>query len=444
MEIRLKRPELKWPDVKASWQDEEQRTRLLFILNGVFINAAVILTSGMFLSGYIVFLGGSDFLVGLMNNSMNWAAIAGLFSYLIFERMARRKTFLLVLLVLSRFLVCSVVYLPLLFGTGDVTLALLTLMIVSGNIIWGVFGIGFTIWMMNSFPQGARSAFIFKRTFWLRIAFTLTNICMGYVLDWSGKSYTGFLIVFSFSLLLSLADAAVLLGVKEPDYHVDRQRRFTVRAFFEPLRNKPYLKFILFIFLYYTSLTISSSFTSLYLVRYLELDFKFISFVTVIANFFMIICIRMWRQAEGKIGLMRAFRLTGLLAALEFLAYVFLNQDTIFLLVLAPILAGIGNSGFNIFVINYRYELMPEENRTLYEGWYGALFGLSLLAGPTIGNFAMNNLPVIENALFRHSRFQLLYLLSFLLAVPILLLAFRDKQGRLKPNRTDKRIEETS
>ncbi len=420
---------LKWPEIKSIWQDEERRKHLLFILNGVFINAAVVLTSGMFLSGYIVFLGGSDFLVGLMNNSMNWAAIAGLFSYLIFERMPRRKTFLLILLVVSRLLVSSVVYLPLIFGTGAVTLTLLTAMIVIGNILWGIFSVGFMIWMMNSFPQGARSAFIFKRTFWVRVAFTLTNISMGYVLDWSGKSYTGFLIVFSFSLLLSLADAVVLLGAREPDYHIDRQKCFTVRSFFEPLRNKPYLRFVLFIFLYYTSLTLSSSFTSLYLVRYLELDFKFISFVTVISNLFMILCVRLWRQAEGRIGLMRAFKLTGLIAALEFLSYVFLTKDTLFLLILAPILAGIGNSGFNIFVINHRYELMPEENRTLYEGWYGALFGLSLLAGPTIGNFIMNRLPAVENALFQHSRFQLLYLLSFVLAVPILLLAFRERKA---------------
>ena len=101
----------RWPDLKAIWRDEERRKSLLFIFNGIFINAAVILTSGMFLSGYLVLLGASDFIVGLMNNSMNWAAIAGLFSYLIFERMAKRKRFLLTLLSVSRMQVCSDGYL---------------------------------------------------------------------------------------------------------------------------------------------------------------------------------------------------------------------------------------------------------------------------------------------------------------------------------------------
>jgi hypothetical protein len=428
----------RWPDLKAIWRDEERRKSLLFIFNGIFINAAVILTSGMFLSGYLVLLGASDFIVGLMNNSMNWAAIAGLFSYLIFERMAKRKRFLLTLLTVSRILVCSVVYLPLLFGIGNTTLALLTVMTIGGNILWGIFSVGFTIWMMNSFPSGARSAFIFKRTFWLRIAFTLTNIAMGFVLDWSGKSYAGFLIVFTTSLVLSLADTVVLIGVKEPKYEIDRSSRFSLKAFFEPLRNKPYLRFMLFIFLYYASLTLSSSFTSLYLVRYLELDYKLISFVTVIANLFMILCIRLWRQAEGKVGLVKAFKLTGLLAILEFLLYAFLTSRTTFLLFLAPVFAGAGNSGFNIFVINYRYELMPEKNRTLYEGWYGALFGLSLLIGPMLGSLIMGIMPEVQNVLFEHSRFQFLYLISFCLAVPILLLAFRERKDR--PLSTSERI----
>ena len=78
--------------------------------------------------------------------------------------------------------------------------------------------------------------------------------------------------------------------------------------------------------------------------------------------------------------------------------------------------------------MNYRYDLMPEKNRTLYEGWFGALFGFSLLVGPTVGNVVMNRLPVIETALFQHSHFQLLYLLSFLLAVPILMLAFWERK----------------
>ncbi len=418
--------------MKTAWQDEEQRKSILFIWSGVFINAAVVLTSGMFLTGYLVYLEAPDFMVGLLNNSMNWAAVAGLFSCLIFERLARRKKLLLALLVTSRMLVCGIVYLPLILPGNAAVLRALPLMIITGNLIWGVFDIGYSIWMMNSFAPRVRSGFIFKRMFWLRVAFTLANIMMGFLLDWLEKSYLGFVIVFSFSLLLSLADAAVLLGVKEPDYGT-RQHKFSIRSFFEPLRNKVYLKFILFIFLYYTSLTMSSSFTSLYLLRYLELDYKLVSFVNATSNIFLILGTRFWHQVEGRLGLMRSFRLAGLLAVCEYAFYVFLTARTTFLMFPAACLAGACNSGFNVFVVNYRYSIMPETNRTLYEGWYGALYGVALLAGPLIGSQVMQLLPDLSTGLVQHGRFQLLYLLSFVLAVPVLLLAFRQMETRPEP-----------
>ncbi len=408
--------------LSVNWQDHEKRKNMLFIFSGIFINASLVLTSGMFLSGYIVFLGGSDFLVGLMNNSINWAAIAGLFSYLIFERMARRKTFLLTLLTLSRLFVCSIIFLPLITSNNQVVLSLVTIMVICGNILWGIYSIGFNIWMMNSFPKGARSVFIFRRSFWLRIAFTIANITMGFILDWSGKSYAGFLIVFITSLILSLLDVLTLVGIKETKYEIEQKKRFTIQSFIEPVKNIPYRRFLIFILLFYAAISISSSYTSLYMLRYLELDYKFISFVTVISNLVMIICTRMWRQAEVRMGLKKVFQLTAFIAAIEFLVYFFLTSRTVPLLFLAPIFSGAGNSGFNIFVMNYRYDLMPEKNRSLYEGWYGALLGLSLLLGPIIGSIIMNWLPKIENAILEFSQFQLIYLLSFLLSIPILLI----------------------
>jgi len=268
-------------------KDENKKTRLLFIIDGSLINAALVLTTGIFLSGYIVFLGGSDFLVGLLNNSLTWASVAALFSYLIYERMESRKKFLLTLLIVSRLMVCSVIFLPLIFGKGPVTLGILTVTIIVGNVLWGVYAIGASVWMMGSFSKETRNEFIYKRMFWLRISFTLFTIIMGFILDWSGKSYTGFIIVFLTSMVLSLADALVLYNIKEPVNKISENNTFNPKMFFEPFTRKNYRAFLVFIFLFYSSLTISSSFTPLYLIRYLKFDYKFISVINVISYLFL-------------------------------------------------------------------------------------------------------------------------------------------------------------
>ncbi len=414
------------PYFRSRNPEKLSKTKLLFIIDGVLINAALVLTSGVFLSGYMIYLGGSDFIVGLLNNSLSWASIAALFSFLIYERMENRKTFLLVLLVLSRSLVCATIFIPLIFGLNQTSLYLVTAMVIIGNVIWGIYSIGSSVWMMASFTQESRNAFIFQRMFWLRISFTFFTIIMGYVLDWFGKAYTGFAIVFLISLVLSLGDAVILSKISEPAHKIAAQVHFTAAAFFEPLACRKYRLFMLFIFLFYASLTLSSSFTPLYLVRYLHFDYKFISLINVISYLFMIVCTRIWSRFESRIGLVRVFKLTGLVAIIEFLIYGFLTKDTYYLLYFAPIFAGIGNSGFNVFIVNYRYSLMPEQNRTVYEGWYGAAYGLSMLVGPALGSLIMNRLPVVENQVFQHSMFQLMYIISFFLAAGALIFAFND------------------
>lgn len=404
------------------------RTKMLFILDGVMVNIAVVLSSGVFLSGYLVYLGGSDFLIGLLNFSMNWAAIVGLFSFLIFERLTHRKGLLVTLLVISRVMVCSTIFLPLVFGRSQTTLAVLTAMIIIGNVIWGIYSVGFSVWLMNSVSRETRNDFIFRRAFWLRIAFSFVTVLMSVILDWTDKSYTGFLIVFLASMVFSLADAAIMSRVPEPANEVAAEPRFRSAAFFEPLRNREYRGLLLFILLFYSGLSISSSFTPLYLLRYLQFDYSFISIINVISFAFMIIFTRIWGKLESRLGLTKVFRLTGLFVICEFMLYGFLTNRTYFLLYFAPILSGIGNSGLNVFIVNYRYSLMPIRNRTIYEGWFNAIFGLSILIGPAVGSVVMNLLPVIENHVFQYSRFQLMYMISFLFAGSALLLAFRGRQ----------------
>ncbi|NJD04793.1 MAG: MFS transporter [Ruminiclostridium sp.] len=409
-------------------KDENKKTRLMFIIDGALINAALVLTSGIFLSGYIVFLDGSDFLVGILNNSLTWTSVAALFSFLIFERMERRKKLLLALLIASRLLVCSSVFLPLIFGKGTATLGILTTMVIAGNVLWGVYAIGASVWMIGSFPKESRNGFVYNRIFWIRIFFTLFTMIMGFVLDWSGKSYSGFLIVFLTSMVLSLADVYVLTNIKEQVNIVPVDGRFKPRLFFEPLARKGYRDFLIFIFMFYSSLTISSSFTPLYLIRYLKFDYKFISIINVISYVFLIVCTGLWSRLESRKGLMFVFKLTGLIAIVEFLIYGFLKSDTYFLLYLAPVFSGIGYSGFNVTIFNHRYELMPENNRTVYEGWFGAVLGLSMLVSPVIGDFIMNRLPVFQNIIFQYSKFQLMYFISFILAVGVVLFALKDSK----------------
>ena len=402
------------PSINMFDRGKYTKSQLLFLLDAVFSNAALVLTMGFFLSGYIVLLKGSDFITGLLNSSITWSSIIALLSILVFERRKKRKNLLITLNAVSRALVCSIIFLPLIFKDNDLILYMAVVMVLVGNLLYGFYNIGMTVWMINLLPKESRNNYIYTRMFWLRISFTLVTVVMGFVLDFLKKSYAGFLIVFAFSLVLSIIDIIVLTKIEEPESDQENRPKLTFSKFFDPLRSGPFRSFLVFIFLFYLTLTMSSTFTPLYLIKYLKFDYGFISGTTVFSYFIMIVCTKFWAKVQLRKGQVFVLKITAIIIILEYLINSFLRTETYFLLFLAPIFSGIGNSGFNTSIFAYRYELIPEDNRTIYEGWYCAILGISVLIAPLLGSMLMNRLPVIQNAVYQHSNFQLLYLISFL------------------------------
>lgn len=406
------------------FQGEIGKSRLLLIFDGILGNAAAILTTGVFLSGYIVYLNGSDLVTGLVNSSVSWASIAVLFSFLLFERLKRRKRLLITVNLAARLLLCGSVFLPLFMDDKKVILPIVAVMVITASFLSAFYGTGFTVWLFGVLPKDGKNDFIYLRMFWLRIAFTTVTILGGFVVDLFHKGYAGFLMLFSFSLCLSVLDTILLMKIREPEYKVDGQAKPKLSMLAEPMKNGRFRSYLVFVFLYFASLTMSGTFTPVYLIRYMKFDYTFISSMNVIQYICLIGFTALWRQMEAKKGVVHVFRITATIAVVEFLLYGFLTSRTAWILVPATILAGIGNSGFNITVLNYRYGFIPEKNRTVYESWFAAVFGLSTLVAPIFGNFIMQRLPVVTNRVFEHSKFQFMYLLSFVMVQLILFLSF--------------------
>jgi MFS family permease len=413
-------------------QGENRKSQILFIFDGILINAAVTITTGFFLSGYMVALKADDFLVGIVNSAPTWSLIISLFSFLIFERMEKRKTLLITMNMVSRFFKCSIVYLPFLIKDNTTLIYLTALMAIISNLIWSVYSVGVTVWMISLLPNNQRkSRYIYLRMFWLRVSFTVFSLAMGLLLDLYNKSLTGFLIVFTVGLILSLADAIVLMNVQEPINKVRKaNKKLEINLFLEPLKTKDYRQFLLFIFSFYFSLSLSSSFTSLYQIRYLELNYSLISIIYTVSYINMIIGTRLWDRIETKKGQYFVLSTSALIVASEFFIYGFMTQKTLLLFLITPLLAGIGNSGFNVATVNYRYSLMPEDgHKTIYEGWYGAAMGLGSLLGPTAGSMIRNSIPSFTNSVFQYSGYQIMYLVSFVLASFAVYLKFFRSRG---------------
>lgn len=390
-----------------------RKKQLLFLLDAFLINGAYILTTGAFLSGYAIYLGTSDFLTSLLNNSANYTTTLSILSFIIFERMAKRKKTLLILNVSSRLLICLIALLPLIFHIKPVMFAFLAFMVITSDIIWGIYRVGWIVWMMDSVPRENRTQYIYLRTFLIRVATSGTSIAAGFILDVHNKEYLGFLIIFSMSLILSLLDVVVLWKVEDHEYKTPDSKKIDYRSFLQPIKHDEYRSYLLFIFAFYLFQTMASSFTSIYQIRYLKLDYKFISTLSVISQIVMIISGLFWSRVERKKGFKFVMVTTAFFYAGELLTLTFLRSDTILLLYLSNIMLGIGMGGFITSIFTYRHAIMPEDRKTVFEGWFYFASGLGMLIAPFVGEFCRNHLPEFTSSIFQYSKVQLLYLISF-------------------------------
>lgn len=390
-----------------------RKNQLLFLLDAFLINGAYVITTGTLLSGYAIYLGTSDFLTSLLNNSANYTTTLSILSFVIFERMKRRKNTLLILNASSRLLICLIALLPLVFDTKPVMFAFLAFMVITSDVIWGIYRIGWIVWMIDGIPKENRTQYIYLRTFLIRISNSVISMAVGFILDIYNKEYLGFLIIFSMSFILSMLDIAVLWKVDDHGYKAPDSKKIDYKLFLQPVKNGEYRSYLLFIFAFYLFLTMASSFTPIYQIRYLKLDYKFISTLSVISQIMMIVSGLFWSRVERKKGFKFVMVATAFFYAGELITLTFLRSDTYYLLYLSTIMLGIGMGGFITSIFTCRYAIMPEDRKTVYEGWFYFASGLSMLIAPFAGEFLRNHLPEFTNSIFQYSKVQLLYLISF-------------------------------
>ena len=403
----------KFFDHKNICEGKYRNSQILFLIDAAIINAAYVLTSGVFLSGFIISLNGSDFIVALLNNAGTWASILSLFSFLILERIKKRKKALIITNIISRILVSGIVFVPLFISDQKLVIFITAIMVIISCILWGFYQLGWMIWYMEIAPDGKKNDYVYLRMFLLRIAFTITTLVMGYILDYYNKSYVGFLIIFVTSLMLSIIDTIILIFVEEPEYKVPERGKSIKTIFLEPFKSVDYREFLIFIFTYYLFLTISTSFTSLYLIRYLNFDYGFISTINVISYIVMIVGANTF-----------VLKYSAIFVIIDLLIYFFLTEKTYCLLFLSCLIGGTGNGGFNIAIMAYRFEIMPESSKSIYEGWFKAIYGVSVLIAPIIGELLMNIMPKFGNVVFPISKFQMLYITSFITGGIVVFLTF--------------------
>lgn len=370
------------------------RAMRLSITEGALACAMGTLTGGIFLTGFALALGASEFQIGLiaaMPALANVAQVAG--SYLI-ERTGHRKRLCVGALTTSRLLWLLVLMAPLASAAISQRAMVWTLIVLlaATNTLNSIGGVGWLSWIRELVPEQIRIGFLSRRN-QLDTALALSlSIFGGMFIDWQATrdpaSLAGFAIVFALAMLCGLVGLPLMAsipearGVSPPDALSPRFSKLLAA----PLRDGNFRKVLGFYAYWNLAVNVSAPFFAVFMLQKLHLPFWHVTALCTLSSISGLLANRFWTRLSEKFGHRPIVFLATLGDAIYPLWWLFVTPQTTWLLL--PIhCSGLFGAPLAVGPNNMVFKLSPPKNASPYMAIFNAIVGPITAAAAILGGW---------------------------------------------------------
>ncbi len=357
-----------------------QASRTCSIFEGGSARTIFNLTSGAFLAGFASYLGAGDSFNGIIGAIPVLAGIIQLISPIVFEKMEKRKLTVSVLSLIHRLLLGLMVFIPFLVSGRTERLALVAAVYFIAYLAVSFINPAASGWLIDLIPDNIRGRYFGIRESYVLGAATVFTLIMGRVLDVykeNGNEYGGFIVMFSFVLVLALGNFTVWLLMKEPPVKRNKSELNLKKIATIPLKDKRFRKIVLLFIFWNIGVQIGGPFFSVYMVTGLKLNYTFIMVVGMLGTLVNTLVVRLWGRLADRKSWVYVIKLSILMLSVTHTIWFFINSSTAYILVpLMHIAGGLSWAGIGISSFNIQFTYSPEEGRTVYIGFNAALSGL--------------------------------------------------------------------
>ena len=413
----------------------DSKPRVCFFVQAAFGTAFTYLTSGVFLSGLAMLMGAGDVLVSYLSVIFNICGVLILAFSAFLERFQSRKRLTIGLTILSKLATLLIVAIPVLVPSGYQLFLFVPAVIVAFT-LQAQTTVVLNQWMLGFVDEAKSGRYISLRQTLTLVVTVALSLSSGYWMDAAESKYLGFLLLFAAAGLMGLCE--VILLARTPDsaaYHSSGEGGGMFRGVLRiPLKDRRFTGFVVYILLFYLLLNISDSFTTVYMMKYLELPYQTITALNMIISLPQVVLLGIWGRISDRRGHDFVLKSSIWLFAGETLFMSLASPGSWPIFIPAAFLvASVANAGFVVAVFNRRYELIPAGNRIVYDNFYSAAIGIGFILGPMIGGFLKGGLeasPAVANVI-PFANIRLLYLISTagILLLQIVYLRFDRKRA---------------
>jgi MFS family permease len=420
--------------VRAEIDEETRRRSLRYSLKD---GIAWSINSGMgnsYVAPYALAMGADPAQIGLLTSVPNLIAnFSQIETPKLMERRSRKW-------IVTRFVFAqALTWLPmaavglcfLFFGFDGVMAPLLVLLFYTVYLFLGSFvSPAWSSWMGDLVREEERGKFFGRRNMIVGITGLCAMLIGGIVLDAFSEVILGFVLLFTIAMVARLFSFYYLTRQYEPEFKYEHEYYFSFSSFVKRAKDNNFGRFTLYATAMALAVNIASPFFTVYMLR--DLGFTYLEFVavTLSASLLNVVFMPFWGKFSDRYGNLLVLRICGLIVPAVPILWLF-SSNVLYLMAVEGF-GGFLWAGFNLACSNYIYDAVSKQRRGICFAYFGALNGIGVFIGATLGGLMATYLSAGTASVFL-----LLFLISGLLrlAVSLIMLPRLHEVRKVEPVR---------
>ena len=407
-----------------------------------------ILVTGTYATGLILAMGADETYISYVTMVTTLSGFAQFFAPLLWERMKKRKRFILSLRVIYHIINVAVLgVIPILPIPKGLMLGSFIVGVILQNLILSFCTPGISIWHMQSLPLKKQSNYFTLFNLGGTLINITVNFCAARFVDTVEKTGTSFLSISpTICAFLMLRVIALIVAVFElynfskiPEFQYEsdliQKNNHGLRLLTVPLRNKLFMQTISITLIWNFACAIIGNYYNVYLIDIVDMSYTYISLSGVISTPIIIIMTSFWGMMIKRRKWYRILSLTILGYSLAYFFNVVVTSTTQYFYFVVIIFCYIFNPCINIIFATIPYMNMPETNRTAYISCNALCTTIVTFAGNFVGTVFMKVTAGIEINFFGFRMLNYQYINLFQMALIIALAVYTLKIGKKLTNK---------
>ncbi len=356
-----------------------------YLTSSVLDTANNKIASTSFISAFAIYLGLSDFAIGIYALLDTMTNIMQVLAAPLFSRIGQSKK--IVLGNYSIYRISSVCFAFIPFISQDINIrTLLFFTFASIYAITGEIGyITFVNWRMSLIKKEDRTNFAATRNFFKNTIVLAFSLIMGVILDKftaCGYELYGFISLFIIIFIIAFIDIAIRIKTYKPD--IVEQKVNVIENIKIPAKDKNFRNILITCGLNRFAYGIGTMYLNVFLLRYLNINYIYYSSLNILLNLSDALSSKFWGNKSKDRKWDNVILPMCIIFIIAFGILSFSNYYLIYLLPIIYILLGIGNSSYEMYDHIAIYENSKDKMQTSYVTFERFIEGIITIILPII------------------------------------------------------------